>query len=380
MINTGSILRGGAENNNRGSNTSISTSLAESSSSMTSTQRSSDVELRTNAADGECASGSTTSTNEERRIAVQNKGGSKIINKDNMAEEHDNITRNKESCNVVKQIGNDVNNSWSKISDCRTKETSSAEMSSNKRATNNSKDAFASVLHENTKVINNSESNTSIVKDNNSVSVGAGAQSVQLTDCTNRQNISLGITTIRGNDISCPQNIGDTLSDTEHTKSTNNKSKNNSADNNCKAINLNRVGDQHCEDQQMEHDDIPRSLQNNVSNVNHEQRKYQGSYIPDLSDFDLNDQASKKEVCGAINKRDAFRMVEDMTEIPGMISNNQTNSPVNPTRMSVQKDATGNTIEDFSKKGPKASDGVSNGREAGNIRYGKTPTNQKTSE
>jgi hypothetical protein len=404
MMNTGSdsrditssVNKDGIENNNTASDTCAFTSRGQDSSIIDNNRRNTDVVRNRKTADGECVSSGKILSNEGRGIAVKNKGCSEIV-RDNITNymEHNNIGQGNNT--VVKQIGN-VNNSATKVSASRTKKTSMGsihyepEISSNKRATNNANDSFASVSDKN--INPESDENTNIVKDNDSMSVG-GTQAMQLKDCANVHQISEGITTVKGNDISCErnsiaysQNVDDTLCYREYTKSFNNTSKNslcnnNSVDNNCNVMDVNRDEDQHC---QLQYNEVPRSIEDprSMTFQDHEQQKYQQRHIPDLvSDFDLCDQASKKEVCGTNNRSEGCRMVEDVTERPCIISNSyhdQTNSLVIPTQISAQKNATGNAIEDFSKKCPKTSDSVSNSKEAGNVRYGNTPNNQKTSE
>ena len=274
-----------SENNDKVGDTCPSTSRGESSGSMRKNQKGSEVELRT---DNELG----------RVIAAQNKGGSKIV-KDNMA--------NKENNSVITKTGN-VNNT-SKTSDCRAKETRSDGSTRYENAilptvgaSDNCNDVFGAAFDKNAKNINN-PFDTNIVKDNECTSVDTGIQPVQLKDCANRQEIQLCSSTVRNNHLTDE--------------------------------------DQDCENQQKEHDDVLRSVQKNMPNVNHEQEKY-----AEISDL---------------------HVIEDITKVTGINSNDQSNSS-----------ATGNTITDFQKNCLNASH--NNNKDTANIRYGKTPNNEKTSK
>ena len=298
-----------------------STSRGKSSGSMRKNQKGSEVELRTRTTDNELVSETLNSGNKGRVIVVQNNGGSNLI-KDNMA--------NKENNKVMKQTGN-VNNTLSKTSDCGAKETRSDgiihdenAILSTAGANDNCNDVVRAGFDKNTRNINKPY-DTNIVKDNECTSVDTGTQSVQLKDCANRQEIQLCTSTVRSNDLTGEN--------------------------------------QDCENQQIERDDVLRSVQNSMSSVNHEQEKYQERHEPDALDFDWSLQKSKKEA-RAINSGDLHE-IEDITNVTGMISSDQSNSS-----------ATENTTSNFQENCPNTSH--NNNKETVNIRYGKTPNNQKT--
>jgi hypothetical protein len=268
--------------------------------------------VTTNTAESESVNSGRTSKseNEGRVITEQTKDDIEIAREN---------TADRENYCVVQETGNEGNTpSKTKTSSGRTHYED--KTLSKEKAIENCNDihVVGGGFKTNTKNINN-PSDTNIVKDNYSISGGTGSRSIQLKNCANsRQDIQLGISTVRSNDIS---------SDRE---------------------------DQDCEDHQKGHDDVLKSVQNNMTNGNHEQEKYQERHVPDVFDFVPSDQAFEKE---AVN---SGALVEDITRISGMISNQR--SP----------------IREFPKNCPSLS--YNHNRETANIRYGKTPTNQKTSE
>lgn len=173
-------------------------------------------------------------------------------------------------------------------------------------------------------------------------------------DCTNTQNISEKITTVIDNDIShessilCSQNIHDTLFDRENINSSSNKLKNSLAGVTDLIVDVGKS----CQT----HDEIPRSIQDNVSIVNCKLPKCSTPNVV-YSDSNLSDQVSKS--LDEVNDSQTCRMQEDTTDIPALSSGN------------AIKD-----VEIFST----SSDDVRNGKEAQNIRHPETPDRPKTSK
>ena len=173
-------------------------------------------------------------------------------------------------------------------------------------------------------------------------------------DSTNTQSISEEKTTVIDNDISCEsnilcsQNIHDTLCDRENTDSSSNKSKNSLASRTDLIVNVGK----RCQTG----DEIPRSIHDNVSNVNCEPPKFS---LPNVvhSDSNLSDQVSKS--LDEVSDSQACRSLEYTAEIPSLSSEN--------------------VIEDVEIFLTSSGD-VSNGRETQNICHAETPDKPKTSK